>query len=96
MKENVQLIRELNELRTEEQKLKIAVRKVQNNINSIYPGKGNGNQASADSFINKRTRVQSAVNNRGREIAQVRKEKEEMDQQAKVMELELAQIKNRN
>lgn len=40
--------------------------------------------------------MQSAVNNRGREIAQVRKEKEEMDQHVRVLDIEFAEIKARN
>lgn len=93
----MQLIRELNELRKEEQKLKISVRKVQDNSASIYPHKGShGGKSSSESFLNKRTRVQSAVNNRGREIAQVRKEKEEMDQHVRVLDIEFAEIKARN
>jgi hypothetical protein len=64
----VQLIRELNELRTEEQKLKILLKQVQANISSAGKMKVSVN-TSNEGFTQKRLRVQSAVIPRGREIA---------------------------
>jgi phage shock protein A len=82
LKENVQLIRELNELRKEEQKLKVQVRKALQNIKAAGGMKGSSSTADVtSSFAVKRHRVQSAVNTRGREIKQVKQEKEDMDHQ---------------
>jgi len=85
----VQLIRELNELRTDEQKLKIQVKQVQSNIHSAGRIKGSIS-TSNEGFTQKRLRVQSAVIPRGREIAEAKQEKEEMDMDLKRLEIELA------
>ena len=44
----------------------------------------------------KRGRVQSAVNTRAREVAEAKKEKEEMDEEARRYEVELEQVRKRN
>ena len=105
LKENVQLIKELNQLRAEEQKLKISVRQVMANIKQAGGMKGaagtnstsvNFNDASQQSFTQKRARVQSAVNTRTREVAAARKEKEQMEAEANRHKQELDEILLRN
>jgi len=68
------------------------------NIKSAGGMKGSVNASgdASQSFTQKRLRVQSAVNTRGREIAQVKQEKEEMDLDLKRHEIELAETKQRN
>jgi len=51
---------------------------------------------SQQSFAQKRLRVQSAVNTRTRDIAQARREKEQLEEEARRYQVELAEIKARN
>ena len=62
-----------------------------NNSTSI-----NFNDASQQSFTQKRARVQSAVNTRTREVAAARKEKEQMEAEANRHKQELDEILLRN
>ena len=50
-------------------------------------------QGSQQSFAQKRLRVQSAVNTRTRDIAQAKREKEQMEEQERRYQLELDEIK---
>ena len=56
----------------------------------------NFNDASQQSFTQKRLRVQSAVNTRTREVAAARKEKEQMEAEANRHKMELDEIQLRN